>query len=51
VEFERRYGCDLLREKADPLRAMEREGLVIISDNYLRPTIAGLAVSDSLPLL
>jgi len=50
-EFARRYGCDLLREKADPLRAMEREGLVAITDNHLRPTLAGLAVSDSLPLL
>jgi len=50
-EFARRYGCDLLREKADQLRAMEREGLVTITDNHLRPTLAGLAVSDSLPLL
>jgi oxygen-independent coproporphyrinogen III oxidase len=50
-EFARRYGCDLLREKAGPIRAMEREGLVAITDNHLRPTLAGLAVSDSLPLL
>jgi oxygen-independent coproporphyrinogen III oxidase len=50
-EFAKKYGRDLLREKAESLRAMEREGLVTIADNYLRPTLAGLAVSDSLPLL
>jgi oxygen-independent coproporphyrinogen-3 oxidase len=50
-EFARRYNCDLLSEKAEPLRAMEQEGLVVISDTHLRPTLAGLAVSDSLPLL
>ena len=49
--FARRYNWDLLREKSDQLRAMEREGLVVISDTRLRPTLAGLAVSDSLPLL
>jgi oxygen-independent coproporphyrinogen III oxidase len=49
--FARRYNWDLLREKPDSLRALEREGLVTIADNYLRPTLAGLAVSDSLPLL
>ncbi len=49
--FSERYGYDLLHEKDDLLRSMEREGLVTISGNHLRPTRAGLAVSDSLPLL
>jgi len=50
-KFASRYGCDLLSEKADQLSALEREGLVFIAGNHLRPTLAGLAVSDSLPLL
>jgi len=47
-EFSKRYGCDLLDEKGDLLRTMEREGLITITDNHLRPTRAGLAVADSL---
>ncbi|TFG90670.1 MAG: hypothetical protein E4H15_07180 [Syntrophobacterales bacterium] len=50
-EFLERYGCDLLQEKGDLLRAMEREGLITIADNHLCPTRAGLLLSDSLPLL
>ena len=50
-DFSKRYGCDLLDEKGDPLRTMEREGLITITGGHLRPTRAGLAVSDSLPLL
>ncbi|MDO9514879.1 MAG: radical SAM family heme chaperone HemW, partial [Syntrophales bacterium] len=50
-KFSKRYGCDLLHEKGDLLRTMEREGLVTITDNHLCPTRAGLLISDSLPLL
>ena len=47
--FSQRYGYDLIAEKGDLFRRMEQEGLLIISGNHIRPTCAGLAVSDSLP--
>lgn len=49
--FAERYGCDLPGERGDLLRTMEREGVITITGGRLRPTRAGLAVSDSLPLL
>ncbi|MDD5722818.1 MAG: radical SAM family heme chaperone HemW [Syntrophales bacterium] len=50
-EFAHRYGCDLLHEKGELLRTMQREDLITITGNHLRPTRAGLLLSDSLPLL
>jgi len=50
-EFRERYRYDPLHEKGDILRTMQREGMITITDTHLRPTRAGLALSDSLPLL
>jgi len=49
--FRERYGYDLLHEKGELLRTMEREGLITITGNSLCPTRSGLAVSDSLSLI
>lgn len=48
--FSQRYGCDLIAEMGKLFRHMEQEGLLIISGNHIRPTRAGLAVSDSLSI-
>ena len=49
--FEERYGCDLIAEKGPALRALQDQGLITIQEGRLRPSRAGLAVSDSLPVL
>jgi oxygen-independent coproporphyrinogen III oxidase len=51
ADFKRHYGCDLLQEKAAMISALEKEGLVEIENDCLKPTRAGLAVADSLALL
>ncbi len=50
-EFRRRFGQDLRGEKADLIARLAKEGLVELRDGCLRPTRAGMAVSDSLALL
>jgi oxygen-independent coproporphyrinogen-3 oxidase len=49
--FAERYGCDLIAEKGTVLSALQDQGLITIQEGRLRPTRAGLAVSDSLPVL
>ena len=49
--FRIRYGRDLLAEKRDLLIRLYREGLIDIRDGFLRPTLAGMAVADSLSLI
>jgi oxygen-independent coproporphyrinogen-3 oxidase len=49
--FKVRYGRDLLADKRDMVERLSGEGLVEISDGFLRPTRAGMAVADSLALI
>ena len=49
--FAERYGCDLIAEKGTALRTLQEQGLITIQKGRLRPTRAGLAVSDSLPVI
>jgi oxygen-independent coproporphyrinogen-3 oxidase len=46
--FRERYGCDLLTEKKATIAHLIDEGLLEISGGCLRPTLAGMAVADSL---
>jgi oxygen-independent coproporphyrinogen-3 oxidase len=49
--FRMRYGCDLLTEKKATIAHLINEGLLEISGGCLRPTLAGMAVADSLALM
>ncbi|MCX5831200.1 MAG: radical SAM family heme chaperone HemW [Deltaproteobacteria bacterium] len=46
--FRERYGCDLLTEKRATIAHLIDEELLEISGGRLRPTLAGMAVADSL---
>jgi oxygen-independent coproporphyrinogen-3 oxidase len=46
--YSRRYGCDLISEKADTLTRLVKAGFIEINEGYLQPTRTGLAVADSL---
>jgi coproporphyrinogen III oxidase-like Fe-S oxidoreductase len=50
-EFKTRYGQDLLAEKGEILRKLTEDSLVEIRNGYLIPTLAGMAVADSLALI
>ncbi|MHB8769609.1 MAG: radical SAM family heme chaperone HemW [Syntrophales bacterium] len=50
-DFRRRFGQDLLGEKADIISRLGKEGLVEVRDGFIRPTRAGMAVADSLALI
>lgn len=45
------YGDNLLTEKIGPITLLKKKGLVEIKNGFLRPTLAGLAVADSLALI
>jgi oxygen-independent coproporphyrinogen-3 oxidase len=49
--FNTRFGCDLLEEKAETIKTLQNSGFIRIEDGYLRPTPSGLAVADSLSLI
>jgi oxygen-independent coproporphyrinogen III oxidase len=49
--FKIRYGRDLLADKGDMIERLSKEGLVEISNGFLRPTRAGMAIADSLALI
>jgi len=51
VDFRIRYGRDLLAEKGDEIRRLEKAGYLERSGDHLRPTRRGLAVADRLALL
>ena len=46
--FRERYGCDLLTEKKATIELLIERELLETSGGYLRPTLAGMAVADSL---
>ena len=49
--FNTRFECDLLDEKAETIEILQNSGFIRIEDGYLRPTPSGLAVADSLSLI
>jgi oxygen-independent coproporphyrinogen III oxidase len=50
-DFNTRFHCDLLEEKAEMLSALQDSGFIRIEDGYLRPTSCGMAIADSLALI
>jgi oxygen-independent coproporphyrinogen-3 oxidase len=50
-DFKNRYQYDLFTEKKKMLSKLREEGFIYIQEGCLRPTPAGLAVADSLPLI
>ena len=50
-DFEDRYETDLLRVKGNILEKMREEGLILLENGRLRPTLRGMALADSLCLL
>jgi oxygen-independent coproporphyrinogen-3 oxidase len=49
--FSETYGLRLEKEKKDTFDLLEREGLVLLDHGYLKPTLRGMAVADSLALI
>jgi oxygen-independent coproporphyrinogen III oxidase len=49
--YKTRYGVDLLKDKKTIIDALIKNKLVELKDGFLRPTIAGMAVADSLALI
>ncbi|HPC86659.1 MAG TPA: radical SAM family heme chaperone HemW [Smithellaceae bacterium] len=50
-QYKNRYGSDLLVEKKPILDVLIHNKLVVLKDGYLQPTLAGMAVADSLALI
>lgn len=49
--FKKLYGLDLLTGKKSIIKALIDNKLVTLKNNHLRPTLAGMAVADSLALI
>ena len=49
--YKTKYGVDLLEDKKSIIGSLIKNNLVEIKDNFLRPTLAGMAVADSLALI
>jgi len=50
-DYKLRYGYDLLSEKAEIISLLAERGLIEIKTGCLRPTLAGMAVADSLAFI
>ena len=50
-DYKLRYGYDLLSEKAEIISLLAERGLIEIKTGFLRPTLAGMAVADSLAFI
>lgn len=50
-DYSRRFGGNLLKEKKDAIDPLIRDGFLEIKDGFLRPTLKGMAIADSLALL
>ena len=50
-EYRRRWGGDLLAEKGVELERLAQEGLLVIAQGRVCPTLSGLALADRLALL
>jgi len=51
ARFDRDFGGDILSEKAEILSRYTQEGLIVIENGYIAPTLAGMAVADQLALI
>ncbi|OGP87532.1 MAG: hypothetical protein A2031_07435 [Deltaproteobacteria bacterium RBG_19FT_COMBO_43_11] len=54
IDLERykiKYGADLLDEKKTIIESLIKNKLVEVKDGFLRPTLSGMAVADSLALI
>jgi oxygen-independent coproporphyrinogen III oxidase len=49
--FNRIFNTQLLQEKAVILSHLQQEGLIVIQNGFLRPTLRGMAVADQLALI
>ena len=49
--FQTRFGVDLLLTRKTMIDALVKNNLVLLKDGFLRPTIKGMAVADSLALI
>lgn len=49
--FNKRFSCNLLEDKAQTIESLINSGFIRIEDGYLRPTPSGLAVADRLSLM
>ncbi|MCU0577860.1 MAG: radical SAM family heme chaperone HemW [Desulfobacterota bacterium] len=49
--YHSRYGIDLIKERGPFIEELAGQGLLEIQGGFIRPTLAGMAVSDSLALL
>ena len=51
AQYKASYGCDLLTDKKPIIDELIRNKLVELTDSRLQPTLAGMAVADSLALI
>jgi oxygen-independent coproporphyrinogen-3 oxidase len=51
ARFDRDFGSDILSEKAEILARYTQEGLIVIENGFIAPTLAGMAVADQLALI
>lgn len=51
AQYKASYGCDLLTDKKPIIDELIRNKLVELTDSRLHPTLAGMAVADSLALI
>nr|HPJ97296.1 hypothetical protein [Syntrophales bacterium] len=49
--FRLKFKRDLLKEKAVMLKHLQQEGLIVIENGYIRPTLNGMALADQLALI
>jgi putative oxygen-independent coproporphyrinogen III oxidase len=49
--FTENYGLDILSEKKEMIRKLEKEGLIRFDGTFLKPSTDGMALADSLCLL
>ena len=51
ARFDRNFGGNLLSDKAEILARYTQEGLIVIENGFIAPTLAGMAVADQLALI
>ncbi|HPD55998.1 MAG TPA: radical SAM family heme chaperone HemW [Smithellaceae bacterium] len=49
--YQKRYGSNLLKDKKEVIESLTENKLLEIKNGHLRPTLAGMAVADSLALI
>ncbi len=49
--YKKRFGVDLLSVKGPIIHALIKEKLFEFSNDFLRPTLKGMAIADSLALI